>query len=436
MKKEALWSILSIAVILFSTSAMGANYYLPYCTSNETQWTGMGIRNLDSTTSANVTVTTYNQSGSVVETLNRSIAASGQDVFLIAQETDVEGWILVEANVPLAGLCFFGKRGADNYIADIPFASETSYVLYVPHLAQDATWDSFIMVSNPNSSSAVLTATIIGQDGSTVASQTYSLSANGSSDISIDALAGTSLSDGSLHLSCTQPITAFVLYQNIKTGNYSHAGINAVNPLTQDGGWVLYDDFSSGSIDTSKWNIDDSSATISIENGEARFVHNAGVPNDSSWLYFPNADQILAVKATLRVASCTGDVRCRLGGEIFDDDMGNYVWHELRAMYRDSEIQAWVGAVDTQTNNTAYQIFYHEFESPLTIVGNSYTLSTVFTLPTWQFKADGYGTVYSKPEGSTLMYKSAPFFGIGTRSSNGDGPCTVYFDDVYVIYKN
>ena len=55
-------------------------------------------------------------------------------------------------------------------------------------------------------------------------------------------------------------------------------------PLVQDGNWILYDDFSSGSIDPAKWSIDDSSATITIENGEAKFVHQAGNPNDSSFV--------------------------------------------------------------------------------------------------------------------------------------------------------
>jgi hypothetical protein len=50
-------------------------------------------------------------------------------------------------------------------------------------------------------------------------------------------------------------------------------------------GWELYDDFNSGtSFETDKWSLDTSSANISIENGEAKFVHLPGRPNDSSWL--------------------------------------------------------------------------------------------------------------------------------------------------------
>ena len=53
---------------------------------------------------------------------------------------------------------------------------------------------------------------------------------------------------------------------------------------TADAGWVLYDNFDSDAIDTEKWRIDDSSADISIENGEVRFSYKEGYERDSSWL--------------------------------------------------------------------------------------------------------------------------------------------------------
>ena len=79
--------------------------------------------------------------------------------------------------------------------------------------------------------------------------------------------------------------------------------------------WQLYDDFNSGSIDTQKWSVDDTSATISIENGEAKFIHNSGHPNDASWLEFnDNPQNIIGIRFKIRVQSCTGDVRGRAGG--------------------------------------------------------------------------------------------------------------------------
>lgn len=242
---------ITLLSLFIGPGAFAADYYLPYCISSDVQWTGMGVSNLSNTDSASLTATVYSQSGQVADTVNRTIAAGGQDVFVVASGTAVEGWIHVASDQPVGGVCFIGKKGSQNYVADIPFEYQTAYRLTVPHLAQDSTWDSVIMVCNPNSSNATLTATIFGKNGSTVASQAYSLKAMGSVDISIASIAGGEVS-GSVQLSCTQPITAFVLYQNLKTGNYSYAGINAVNPVSQDSGWVLYDDFSSGSIDPTK----------------------------------------------------------------------------------------------------------------------------------------------------------------------------------------
>lgn len=46
--------------------------------------------------------------------------------------------------------------------------------------------------------------------------------------------------------------------------------------------WFLYDNFNSNQIDPELWDIDNSSAEITVENGEAKFVHDTLSPNDSS----------------------------------------------------------------------------------------------------------------------------------------------------------
>ena len=83
-------------------------------------------------------------------------------------------------------------------------------------------------------------------------------------------------------------------------------------------GWQLYDNFdSSTTIDESKWSIDDSCGTISIENGEIKFVHQSGHPDDSNWLTMIDRPQSIAgIRVTVRVENCTGDVFGRIGGII------------------------------------------------------------------------------------------------------------------------
>lgn len=424
-----------IGLVVSVTVAMGAEYYLPYMISSDTQGTGLAVRNLSTTESANVTVTTYSQSGTAVETLDIDLDADGQTAFITASGTAVEGWTHVESDQPLSGLSFVAKSGGGNYMADIPFSSKTSYLLTIPHLDQGNNWDTVVMACNPNSSSAVLTVTVVDRDGNTVTSSQYQMSANGSRTISIASMTSGSV-NGSIQLSCTQPFAAFALYNNLKTGNYSYAGINAVSPLEENGGWVLYDDFSSGSIDPAKWNTDESSATIAVENGEARFTHQSGFPNDSSWLMFTNPDKILAVKAAIRVGTCAGDVRGRIGGNILDDASGNIVWQALQIQDGSDRIYQWIEADEPGTYNLVNEISYAEFETPITISGNTFYCSVVFALPYLQSTVDGYGTVMYKPEGFVSESANPAFMGIGTRSTNGDGPCSIYFDDVYVIYKD
>jgi len=61
--------------------------------------------------------------------------------------------------------------------------------------------------------------------------------------------------------------------------------------------WVLYDDFSSGNIDTGRWNVDDSSATISVDNERAKFIHEGGTANDSNYLLFDQTpENIIGIK--------------------------------------------------------------------------------------------------------------------------------------------
>ena len=97
--------------------------------------------------------------------------------------------------------------------------------------------------------------------------------------------------------------------------------------------WQLYDDFNSGQIDPQKWEIDDSSATITVENGRAKFVHKEEFANDSSWLLVTqNSKTLKGIKATITVESCSGDVRARLAsfiGKIGDDYV--YTAHRIRA---------------------------------------------------------------------------------------------------------
>jgi hypothetical protein len=204
-------------------------------------------------------------------------------------------------------------------------------------------------------------------------------------------------------------------------------------------GWQLYDDFNSGTtIDTQKWSIDDSSATISIVSGEAKFVHNSGFPNDSSWLQIiDNPQSIIGIRTKIRVESCTGDVWGRAGGWV--GKIGeNPLWSAISTDSDEGYISFNVELNTPSPNyDSIYSLFWVAFhavwDTPRDITGKTFTLEWIFTPNDITGKTDSDGEIVFKYPERVLPYADS-FKGIGTRSRLGNGPCTIYFDDVYV-YK-
>ena len=198
--------------------------------------------------------------------------------------------------------------------------------------------------------------------------------------------------------------------------------------------WQLYDDFSSGSFDAKKWGIDDSSATISVESGRAKFAHLTGHAGDSSWLEFRNPGGIVGIKATVTVESCSGDARARIAG-FLGKDGEDTIWTALgiRAdrSYLSAELSILGPAPDYEYQGDYY---WGRFRNPQTIDGSTFTISIIFDREQATFSVENDGTLaftFLSPLTST----DDPFKGIGTRSNDGSGTCTVYFDDVYVLRK-
>lgn len=201
-------------------------------------------------------------------------------------------------------------------------------------------------------------------------------------------------------------------------------------------GWVLYDNFDSGPINEQIWSVDSSSADITIENGEAKFVHKSGYPNDSSWLeIIDNPHNIIGVRTKIRVQSCTGDVLGRAGGWV--GKIGeNVLWSDIRAQSDEGFISFFVDLITPAPNyDFIYSLFWVAFhanwDNPLDIKGKTFTLEWMFTPKAATGRTDSYGEiVFRYPESVSLNEDS--FKGIGTRSASGNGTCTIYFDDVYV----
>jgi len=208
--------------------------------------------------------------------------------------------------------------------------------------------------------------------------------------------------------------------------------------------WILYDNFNSGVIDTNLWDINISSAAISVEGGRAKFVHSSGKANISSWLGFKVAPEtIKGIKVKVTVESCSGDVRARIGcfiGKVIGSEGYDYVWDDLNLQASIFSPRIYGNlSVNGPIPNLPYRynLFYGEFIRPLVIIGNTFTITMTFSDNKVTYEVDDLGEIeYKLPEdldqltGADYNYY---FKGIGTRSTNGDGPCVVYFDDVYIL---
>jgi hypothetical protein len=198
-------------------------------------------------------------------------------------------------------------------------------------------------------------------------------------------------------------------------------------------GWELYDNFSSGVIDPQRWNIDDSSANISVENEQAKFVHQSGHPNDSGYLLF-NQDpgNILGIKADVFIESCSGDVRVRISGH--SGKVGeNNVWSGLQLQPSQQTIYCSAGVEGPPPDYIWLQdLHYAHFEKPITVTQVHYNINMLFSNDKITYEVDGLGKITYKHE-NPIAPTDSNFKAMGTRSTNGDGPCTVFFDNVYVL---
>ncbi|MBN2468835.1 MAG: hypothetical protein JXD19_11875 [Deltaproteobacteria bacterium] len=206
------------------------DYYVPYFVSDANSCTGLGLRNCSGTEEAAVSVVVFNQAGDMISKNDLTIPANGQDSFLVGNGLSQPGWIKVNADQPLVGVCFTARGGANSFIADIPVAGELSTTLYVPHVAQNNVWDTTILVCNPNNPETIVNLKFVDADGNERYSRNYTIPANGSGAYDLSVLVqGAEYTQGSVKITATQGVAAFVLYSNLDSGGMSYAGVAAVS---------------------------------------------------------------------------------------------------------------------------------------------------------------------------------------------------------------
>lgn len=210
------------------TGAYSYEYYLPYFVTVSPNWTGVALRNLSTSSDCDAQIVVYNSTGSILETGTLALNYNGQAAQVVGTSLKENGWIRIFATEELAGLSFVGKSGSASYMADISLIDSVSTNLVVPHVAQDSQWDTTIMICNPNNVSNLVNVTLYKADGSIQNNKYTSIAANGSTMLSLSTLANKSVSQGSVRINASYGVAAFALYNDIKNGGYSYAGISAV----------------------------------------------------------------------------------------------------------------------------------------------------------------------------------------------------------------
>ncbi len=151
------------------------NYYLPYFKSGNGVWTGLGLTNRNKGDSTQLQVTVYDSSGNALSTEYKTIPAHGQDSFVVATQLNNSGWMQINSHQPLSGLAFLGSWSMPLLMADIPFISELSTCLIIPHIAQDVSWDTTILICNPNDETTSIDLKYVDKAGVEQGIQNYTI---------------------------------------------------------------------------------------------------------------------------------------------------------------------------------------------------------------------------------------------------------------------
>jgi hypothetical protein len=231
-------SAIFVCLALLPFSAWAFTYYIPFYENGDGIGTGLALRNLSNTDEAEVSVTVFDQAGTLVQQTSFSLAPNGQEAEVIGDETVRRGWMLVESDRDVAGLCIVAR---ENRITDVPFKSIVSRQIVIPHIAQDDRWDTTVFVANPNDANSNLTVFLFGKDGALLGQESYVLPVLGSERIDVaDLFQSGDQTGGSILLEADRGIAAFAIYSDEEYGGFSVAGIDG-RPLMVsnfDGTWT------------------------------------------------------------------------------------------------------------------------------------------------------------------------------------------------------
>lgn len=199
----------------------------------------------------------------------------------------------------------------------------------------------------------------------------------------------------------------------------------------------LYDNFNSGYINQDLWDVDDFPATITVEGGRAKFVHDLNESGNSSWLIFkkrPEKIKEIRVKVWVEKAP-GGDPRVRIGGWHGEDKYGNIIWNQFQVRPELERVDFGAFAfADPNNIDYEYELFWGYFKRPIEILDKQFKLIMGFDRSALEYEESSLGELRHELK-DKLHRTDEVFKGIGTRNNyDYDDDFIVYFDDVYVCY--
>ncbi len=212
--------------------ASGERYFSHFDSTEGSWWTGIALANPNSS-SSNVTLTAYNQSGTEIGNSIITLPANGQKAFQVKDQLSVSGtgWIEIVPDKQITGLEIFGNI-ASGSLAGLSSSRIPSNNLGFSHFDTTADWWTGIALANPNSSSASVTLTAYDQSGTEIGSSTITLPAKGQKAFQVKDQLGVS-GTGWIGVETDnpeQPIVGFEIFGNIHTGQIT--GVSAATHAT------------------------------------------------------------------------------------------------------------------------------------------------------------------------------------------------------------
>jgi len=195
-------------------SGYGAyNYYVPYFRVNETNWAGLGLRNLSSSASSHVLVEAYDSTGTLASSLDNVLAPKGQTAFCLGQENPLEGWLRINSDQMLSGLSIQGTLVSGVPLFGTTLTTGLSTHLLLPHVSQTGIWTTVLYVCNPNISAAEVSFTVYDTQGASVSAFSETLSPHALKQYQLtDLTGGQAQEGGSIEITATQAVAASALF--------------------------------------------------------------------------------------------------------------------------------------------------------------------------------------------------------------------------------